>query len=210
MKRIIFLLATLVLTSCALVPNRSYLAEMEDDDSAFFQPREDFPVVPGDTGRSWRTQKDWQRRTPASETSRLREREEISLENELAKLESAQSEGAANHYQQYRARLGSTSERIYFLQLKSKTEREEYLSSRGMLAETAVMPFEHQWATQQGELLLGMSKTDVEESWGRPERVDVAGNPTYENERWTYRRDGAAKYIFFESGRVGGWTSNAR
>lgn len=210
MKSILALLVTLPLAACTLVPNRSYLAEMEDDDSAFFQPREDFPVVPGDTGRSWRTQKDWQRRTPASETSRMREREEVALENELAKLESAQSEGAANHYQQYRARLGSTSERIYFLQLKSKTEREEYLSSRGMLTDAAVMPFEHQWATQQGELLLGMSKDDVEESWGRPERVDVAGNPTYENERWMYRRDGAAKYIFFESGRVGGWTSAAR
>lgn len=210
MKSILFLVLTLPLAACSLVPNRSYLAEMEDDDSAFFQPREDFPVVPGDSGRSWRTQKDWQRRTPASETSRLREREEVSLENELAKLESAQSEGAANHYQQYRAKLGSTSERIYFLQLKSKTDREEYLSSRGMLTETAVMPFEHQWATAQGELLLGMSKTDVEESWGRPDRVDFAGNPTYENERWMYRRDGAAKYIFFESGRVGGWSSASR
>jgi len=210
MKTILALLFTLPLAACSLTPNRSYLAEMEDDDSAFFQPREDFPVIPGDTGRSWRTQKDWQRRTPASETSRLREREEVSLENELAKLESAQSEGAANHYQQYRAKLGSTSERIYFLQLKSKTEREEYLSSRGMLTDNAVMPFEHQWATAQGELLLGMSKDDVEESWGRPERVDVAGNPTYENERWMYRRDGAAKYIFFESGRVGGWSSASR
>lgn len=210
MKSILLLVLTLPLAACSLVPNRSYLAEMEDDDSAFFQPREDFPVVPGDSGRSWRTQKDWQRRTPASETSRLREREEESLENELAKLESAQSEGAANHYQQYRAKLGSTSERIYFLQLKSKTDREEYLSSRGMLTETAVMSFEHQWATAQGELLLGMSKTDVEESWGRPDRVDFAGNPTYENERWMYRRDGAAKYIFFESGRVGGWSSASR
>ena len=129
----------------------------------------------------------------------------------MAKLESAQSEGAATHYQQYRAKLGSTSERIYFLQLKSKADREEYLSSRGFLAETApVMPFEHHWAAQQGELLPGMSKEEVEESWGRPDRVDFAGNPTYENERWMYRRDGAAKYIFFESGRVGGWTSAAR
>lgn len=211
MKRILFLVLTLPLAACSLVPSRSYLAEMEDDDSAFFQPREDFPVVPGDTGRSWRTDQDWNRRTPASETTRLREREERSLENELAKLESAQSEGAAAHYQQYRARLGSTSERIYFLQLKSKTDREEYLSSRGLLTDTAaVMPFEHQWAVQQGELALGMSKDDVEESWGRPERVDVAGNPSYENERWMYRRDGAAKYIFFENGRVGGWNSAAR
>lgn len=211
MKSILSLILALPLVACTMVPNRSYLAQMEDNDDAFFQPREDFPVVPGDTGRSWRTDKDWKRRTPASETSRLRDREELSLENELAKLESAQTEGAANHYQQYRAKLGSTSERIYFLQLKSKAEREEYLSSRGFRAEaSAVLPFEHHWAAQHGELLLGMTKTDVEESWGRPERVDVAGNPTYENERWMYRRDGAAKYIFFENGRVGGWNSAAR
>jgi hypothetical protein len=211
MKSILYLILVLPLVACTMVPNRSYLAEMEHNDDAFFQPREDFPVVPGDTGRSWRTEKAWQRRTPASETTRLREREDRSLENELARLESAQSEGAATHYQQYRAKLATTSERIYFLQLKSKADREQYLSSRGFLVETAaVMPFEHHWAAQQGELLPGMSKEDVQESWGRPERVDFAGNPTYENERWMYRRDGAAKYIFFESGRVGGWTSVAR
>ena len=210
MRKLALIVLTMPLMACTLVPNRTYLAEMEDDDSAFFQPREDFPVVPGDTGRAFRTQQEWRRRTPASDTMRLREREERSLEDELGRLETAQSEGAALHYQQYRARLGSTSERIYFLQLKGKTQREDYLSSRGLLSEANVMPYEHQWAAEQGELMLNMSKEDVESSWGKPERVDYAGNPTYENERWMYRQNGAAKYIFFENGRVGGWTSAAR
>jgi hypothetical protein len=211
MKSLGLLLLTLPLVACSLVPNRTYLSEMEDDDSAFFQPREDFQVVAGDTGRDWRNQREWNRRTPASESTRLKEREDRLLEDELRRLESAQSEGAQKHYQQYRARLGSTSERIYFLQLKGKAEREEYLSARGLMAaDNAVMPHEYRWAADQGELLLGMSKDDVESSWGRPERVDIAGNPTYENERWMYRRDGAAKYIFFEGGKVGGWSSTNR
>ncbi len=207
----IFLIGLLLsVAACSLAPQRTYLSEMEEDDASFFQPREDFPVVPGDTGRAWRTKKDWARRTPVSETTRLRQRENVSLEEDLARLEGEQSEGAARHYQQYRARLATTSERIYFLQLKSKAQREEYLRSRGFVSQENVMPIEAHWAQQQGELLLGMSKDDVKESWGRPERVDVAGNPNYENERWSYRRDGAVKYIFFESGRVGGWSSTAR
>ena len=55
---------------------------------------------------------------------------------------------------------------------------------------------------------LNMTKEDVISSWGRPDRVDIAGKPSYENERWVYRRDGAVKYIYFEAGKVGGWTTN--
>jgi hypothetical protein len=42
-------------------------------------------------------------------------------------------------------------------------------------------------------------------TFGRPTRVEVAGNPSYENERWLYSVNGATKYIYFESGRVEGW-----
>ena len=40
---------------------------------------------------------------------------------------------------------------------------------------------------------------------GKPMRVEIAGNPRYENERWLYRMNGASKYIYFESGQVQGW-----
>lgn len=210
-KKIIFTLSlTLSICSCSVMTNRSYLAEMENDsDEAFFRPREDFQVVPGDTGRSWRTEKEIRSRTPASASQLMHKRENDSLENELARLESAQSEGAARHYQQYRKRLGNTSERIYFLQLANRAEREQYLNARGLLdTPEPRLAFEMGMAAEQSELLLNMTKEDVISSWGRPDRVDIAGKPSYENERWVYRRDGAVKYIYFEAGKVGGWTTN--
>jgi hypothetical protein len=50
-----------------------------------------------------------------------------------------------------------------------------------------------------------MSKTQVLQSWGEPARVDIAGNPSNENERWLYSMNGASKYIYFEAGEVQGW-----
>lgn len=207
MKTLILLTSLLAVTSCALTPQRSYLAEMEHDDESLFEAGRDFPVVPGDTGRSWRAKKEWKKRIPASQAAQLREREKRSLEEDLKRLESKQSEGELAQYKKYRTQLGSTSERIYFLQIKGKKERDDYLASRGLIESQELMPGERFWATQSQEILVGMSKNDVEASWGRPERVDVAGNPHYENERWLYRRDGAVKYIYFEGGRVGGWST---
>lgn len=204
------LLLAFSVCSCSVMSNRSYLAEMENDsDESLFRPREDFQVVPGDTGRSWRNEKEIRSRTPASASQMMQKRENDSLERELAHLENAQSEGAARHYQQYRKRLGNTSERIYFLQLKNRTEREQYLNSRGLMdTPEPRLAYEMGMAAEQSELLLDMTKEDVISSWGRPDRVDIAGKASYENERWVYRRDGALKYIYFEAGKVGGWTSN--
>ena len=50
-----------------------------------------------------------------------------------------------------------------------------------------------------------MSKTEVQRIWGSPSRVDVAGNPKMENERWSFYHNGRVKTVFFESGRVEGW-----
>lgn len=201
-----------LLASCSMMglTERSYLSQMENtDDEKLFNPHEDFRVVPGDTGRAYRTKKEIRNRTPASASEELHEREDASLKNELARLEAAQSEGANLHYQQYRARLGGISERIYFLQLGNRAEREGYLNSRGLLdSPTPRLAYEMGMAAEQSELLLDMSKDDVISSWGRPDRIDVAGNPSFQNERWAYRRNGAAKYIYFEAGKVGGWTSN--
>jgi hypothetical protein len=208
MKTTLLLFILVSTVSCGFAPYRSYLTEMEQDDSTYFQPRDDFQVVPGDTGRDYRSAREWQRRIPASETTRFREREQSSLNEELAQLESSQSEGAFNHYKQHRSQLGSVSERIYFLQLASRAEREEYLEARGFSNQAQkILPQERLWATSTSEVVMGMTKEDVEASWGRPQRVDVAGNPRNENERWQYNRDGAVKYIFFEGGAVEGWTN---
>jgi len=203
--KLVLLMTLSCLMSCAFMPQRSYLAEMEHDDSSFFEPRKDFNVIPGDEGISWRSDEDWRARTPADEFQLKNEREKKVMENHLRKLEAAQSEGAKKHYDQIKKHLPSTSEKIYFLSLRGRVEREEYLSARGI--ETDSRPLIGRAIASQGALSLGMSKADVESSWGAPVRVDFAGNPQLENERWVYHADGAAKYIFFESGKVGGWMS---
>ena len=200
--------ASLTLVGCSMT-GRSFLTEMEQDDSSYFTPREDFPVVAGDTGRSWRNKREIKSRTPASLSEQLQDREANSLDSQLHQLETAQSEGASRHYEQYKKRLGSTSERIYFLQLPSKADREHYLNSRGLLEVPSYTAYEMGHAAEQSELLVDMSKEDVLQSWGRPERIDIAGKASYENERWVYQRDGAVKYIYFEGGKVGGWTTNS-
>lgn len=216
LKNIAHFLLIVPLVGCALMPDalmgdRSYTAEMEDDsDEGYFRPREDFPVVPGDQGRYWRSRKDIRRRTPASLSARMQDREDTAMENQLAQLESAQSEGAARHYQHYRNRLGSTSEKIYFLQLRGRDAREEYLTSRGLMGTSAPINADLVETVQQEDLALNMSKDEVVATWGRPDRVDVAGKASYENERWMYHRDGAVKYVYFEGGQVGGWTSQNR
>ena len=96
------------------------------------------------------------------------------------------------------------SERIYFLQL-SHDERQEYLGSRGLLREPKYSSLEEQYGVRSEVVTLGMTKSEVMSSIGRPQQVEVAGNPNYENERWLYSVNGATKYIYFESGRVEGW-----
>ena len=165
-------------------------------------------MVPGDKGRYWRSRSEMRRRTPASISERRALQEESALDDQLADLEAKQSEGARRHYEQYKARLGTISERIYFLQLRGKGAREQYLASRGFHQEA--VPLNPERLAESSELLLQMSKDDVISSWGRPDRVDIAGKSSFENERWMYQRNGAVKYVYFEAGKVGGWTSTER
>jgi hypothetical protein len=210
MKRLhsaLLLLSLLNLGGCGqFQTHRSYLSEMGHDDSSFYSPENDFPVMAGDTGRWWTSENDRRARTPASEEDVKRGRHERSLEAELHRLESQQSEDSFAFYQKYRDKMSSTSERIYFLQLPS-FERADYIQYKGLaeVSSSVYSAFESRQAIRQADILLGMSKDDVLESWGRPARVEVAGNPSFENERWLYSTNGATKYIYFEAGRVEGW-----
>lgn len=202
-------LLTLMLTtvSCSqFLTHRDYLAEMEHDDSSFFNPRRDFPVVAGDTGRDYETKTERRQRTPASMSDTQDSLSRRSLNQELRQLEGKQSSQALEQYEKHKSQLTSTSERIYFLKL-SPYERKDYLSSRGFLQEEKRAPaaYEQNFALRQSNVITGMSKSDVMSNWGRPTRVEVAGNPSFENERWLYKLNGATKYIYFESGRVQGW-----
>lgn len=55
------------------------------------------------------------------------------------------------------------------------------------------------------DIYYGMGKSDVIRAWGKPARVEIAGHPSYENERWSFYEGGEVKQVYFESGRVQGW-----
>lgn len=183
---------------------------MENDDSRFYEPRKDFPMVSGDTGRFWNSEAEQRARTPSSERDLEEERENRALKSELSELENSQSERGIEMYSNYQHKFNSISEKIYFLKLPY-SERHSYLESRGFVARpisdpSRVSRTRYQRANVRlNEVTMGMSKSDVAVSLGNPVRVEVAGNPSYENERWLYDLNGASKYIYFESGRVQGW-----
>ena len=63
-------------------------------------------------------------------------------------------------------------------------------------------------AIETRDVVLGMSRQDVVQSWGEPVQREVAGNGTAGHERWTY----GSRYSFsqprtviFQNGRVAGW-----
>ncbi len=203
------LVLILTLTSCAgMISNRSYIEIMEDEPVDLFVPGQDFQAISGDVGEAYRSTREIKRRTPPTEAYQKHQAQEASLAQELSYLESIQNKRAMAQYLKHREKIGGISERIYFLKIASMNERDEYLRYRGIMGET---PFyddkEYQHAGEQSELLVGMSKDQVLNSLGRPIRRDVAGDPQFENERWAYLLEGQTKYIFFESGKVEGWTN---
>ena len=202
-KNLVFLILIMGLTSCSqFMTHRDYVAEMERDDSSFFNPRVDFPVVAGDTGRDWESTSDRKNRTPASVDEIQDNKSRRFLTQELRKLEGQQSDNALEQYEKNKHQFKTTSEKIYFLKL-SQFERKDYLASRGFIKEESSP--RQIFAMRDSKVASGMSKSQVMENWGEPNRVEVAGNPSYENERWLYSVNGATKYIYFESGVVRGW-----
>lgn len=207
MTRYLFLTILLTLSACADLPTgRSYLSEMEHDDSTFYHPDEDFPVVGGDAEVTGMSMDEYRRnRLPRTESERGLDREGKILRQELRSLESGLAEDDQEFYQKHKKKLATDSERIYYLKLP-RGERREYLSSRGFLEKTrSPASVGDALTARRNEVMMGMSKDDVMGSLGKPMRVEIAGNPSYENERWLYQYNGNTKYIYFESGKVQGW-----
>lgn len=209
MTRYLFPTVLLSLFSCAELPTgRTYLSEMEHDDHSFYRPEEDFPVVGGDAEVTGMSMDDYRRnRLPRTQEEKTYDREGQLLRAELQALESSQGEEDLAFYQKYKKRLATHSEKIYYLKLP-RGERRQYLEDRGFIesqAKRSPASFGDSFTQRRSEVNLGMSKNDVVASLGKPSRVEVAGNPSYENERWMYQVNGASKYIYFESGVVQGW-----
>ena len=205
--RILTLTTTLLfLTSCStMFAHRSFVEEMDDTRDGFLTPHRDFDVIAGDAGHGRPDMGTILRRTPASKNESSKTRENAALEQELKNLEDAQSTERYYHYLEYKDKLASTSEKIYFLRLGSIRDRNDYLYGKGLYQIAAPSNPDVQEAISNREIVVGMGKNDVMASWGRPSKVDVAGNPSLENERWTFYYRGRLKQVYFENGLVQGW-----
>lgn len=211
MKRLLGLILLLQLVGCAeLMQGTSYWDVMNQPEP-FFVPNRDFPVTAGDSGKVALTGEEVKQRTPSTLKEQERYSEAQALQMELYRKEQQLDEGERRFYMKYRQNLPGVSDKIYFLGL-TPDGRREYLKDLGVL--------QHQVAHSRGRsiasvafgdmslerpITLGMSKDDVASTWGQPTQVDYAGNPVYQNERWSFWRNGRANYIYFESGKVSGW-----
>lgn len=218
---LILLLPMLAIAGCSMLDHRDFSDEMEFSyDEPIFAPNHDFMVVAGDTGRDSRTTSEIRGRTPATARNAENYRHEQNLERELRYLESKLSPDEYEAHAEIRGQLGNISQQIYYLQLSS-LDRQSYLRNRGIKSNyvrTSGLvpnnPSRNTYAARSiasanyphiNDIMLGMYKDDVMQNWGRPDKMEVAGDPRLENERWAYQRDGVTNYIYFESGRVGGW-----
>lgn len=208
-----FLFMIPVLGGCAqFLERRSFIDEMNREDS-FFMAGRDFRTVPGDSGQFQRTQRDLMERTPASFRSKEEYEARQSLQQELKRREAGLAEHERLVYQQAKSVLETPSERIYYLNLP-RSERGHYLQMRMAKAEPysyskrerRPLSLMEEREMDTPSLQVGMEKDKVVQMMGRPSRVDVAGNPDFENERWAYTANGSVSYVYFEGGQVHGWT----
>lgn len=195
-------------SSCSLmIPDRSYMEEMNRESDPFFMAGRDFPVVSGDSGNTYRSREEVKKRTPASEAEHVKEVERASIRRELEEKEADIPESELAQYARDKRYLPGDSDKIYYLGL-SGLERENYIKIRKQDLQRSTgkdQDLAESHSVHSSELFLGMDKNQVMEVWGRPVKVEIAGNPKNQNERWAYVEDGNTKFIYFESGKVQGW-----
>lgn len=205
---IIVLGLSVILISCTgLMPDRSFIEEMNRESDPYFVAGKDFPMVSGDSGEAYRSREEIKKRTPASERNRQKFKEEQSLKAELEQKEADIPEEYLGQYTKDKKYLPTESDKLYYLSL-APSERTSYISSKKIDMQDDLgkrQDFIQNRSVHSKELYLGMEKTEVLQAWGKPTRVDIAGNPKNQNERWQFMEDGSVKQIYFESGKVQGW-----
>lgn len=195
-------------TGCSgFLPDRSFIEEMNRESDPFLRAGKDFPVVSGDTGEAYRSRDEIEKRTPPSERTNKKRREQESIKQELEQLEADLPEEFLEQYTKDKKYLPRDSEKLYYLNL-SMPERSSYINVRKQDMQDDQgkgQDFIQKHSIHNSELYLGMLKTQVIQLWGKPSRVEIAGNPRNQNERWLFIEDGNKKQIYFESGKVQGW-----
>lgn len=223
MKFLAIVSLLLFTTSCAgLFQERTFIKEMDRVSDGTWTPHEDFQVIPGDRHDGYRSKEQIAARTPEGRKSFAHS---DNLLRELSRKEKLLTMEQYADYSELRPDLETTSEKIYYLNL-DEVEKDHYLSSKhlGKYAARNMQkgrgPAMAHSARREnllsqlptisslsrgGNIYQGMVKEDVRTSWGRPYRVEVAGNPRNQNEKWTFYENGKVKQVFFEGGVVHGW-----
>jgi hypothetical protein len=142
------------------------------------------------------------------------EQEALAKRMKLKRMERAiPNEKEREQYYNYRPSLVSDDDRIAFLSLPTFEARDRWAMQRGIYFKSNKYAPHVRDAISRQDIILGMPKDAVVESWGEPATVEVAGNRYYGNERWKYvdyvtTQEGYQKeerIVIFESGRVVGW-----
>jgi hypothetical protein len=207
-SKLLILFLTVLLTSCSLLDRRDFEMVMDDRfNEDMWVPEKDFPVVPGDSGRSFRSDEEVFSRVPATEDMTRDLKFNRSLNSELRALENKLSENEWEDYRKIRNQIGSTSQKIYFLKLPYR-EKLEYMRARNITLKKSytVRDVYSNNIYTKNPIGLGMSKDEVINRWGRPVNRQYSGSPGEQNEKWSYQQDGKVKYIYFDHGHVEGWT----
>jgi hypothetical protein len=184
---------------------------MDTPESEYMVAGKNFDVTPGDTGSHPYQRKEMMSRTPDRDEDYPEWSEKRKIQKELRSKISGLNEEQQRWFRRNEHLFGSDSQKVYFLGL-SQAERDEYLDSihAKKLSQGAVRKpaskFRYSPRASR-EIFLGMPKSQVTSLWGQPHRVDVAGDPRYENERWTFYENGQRKFIYFTKGRVEGWVT---
>ena len=148
-----------------------------------------------------------------SDADQERVKERVELHRLERRLEASRER---RQYFNHKPLFANDRERLYFLNLPGFEAREAYLDRRGLRPGQESHPDHIADLIEKSEVALGMSRKAVQESWGDPDAVEVAGDPVYGNERWKYTRmvannsgfEKELRIIYFESGRVVGWERN--
>ncbi|HEX4923688.1 MAG TPA: hypothetical protein VFV50_06365 [Bdellovibrionales bacterium] len=190
MKRILSLSIVLLLTGCGLMqrsPESGYAGQWDDV---------------GEPSYGGRTR-----------TLSQNERSELEGNVEIRRLESnIRSDEESDQYNRYKASM-TAKERAEFLSMRDSSARRRWVQAKGIREDRGRFSRNIASVIEDGDITLGMPKEAVRESWGDPETVEVAGNPTFGNERWIYTRyissvegyQREERIIYFEGGQVVGW-----
>lgn len=190
---------------------RSFIDEMDRDSDGFFVAGRDFPLTNGDSGEAYRSREEILKRTPASKRAKVLEDERLSVEKELRNKLSDMEEEEMAGFNRDSKYLESDSEKLYYLSL-SKSERIAYVNTKiaEMTEDEAIKTNSREFLKRRSvrsqTITEGMTKDEVVSLWGKPTRVEIAGHPKFENERWSFAEGGQVKRIYFESGKVQGWS----